>query len=468
LGEPTAPSRLWGGRHAGGPAEELDRINRSLPLDWRLWPFEIEVDRAWVDELVAIGRLRSADGQRLHEGLDLVERRLAEAVPGDEPDEDIHSLIERWLEEVVGDVASQVRLGRSRNDVVATDSRMWTMASCREMVERVRALQKAIVDTAAGCLDVAFPGYSHLQPAQPTRAAHWLLAHFWPLERGRERMRDAGRRVARLPLGAAAGMGSTFPVDRERLAARLGFHSACENSLDAVGSRDWVAEIVYVWAQIGNDLARLAEDLIVYSSSEFGLVRLADEYTTGSSLMPQKRNPDGAELARARGGALIGLLAGLLATLKGLPSGYNKDLQEDKRVLFTAESWLSDALDVLAGIVRTLEVVRDDNRRLDPSLLATDLAEYLAAQGMPFRQAHELVGRLVVRSEELGTSIHELAVGERTAIDDGLDGIPEEFWSLESSIERRAAAGGSALAQVRAQLEDARARLEAIAPDRPA
>ncbi|MCK5446661.1 MAG: argininosuccinate lyase, partial [Gemmatimonadetes bacterium] len=292
--------RLWGGRFESGPAPELDRINRSLPLDWRLWPYELAVDRAWIEELTEAGLLDVPARDRILAGLNRVERRLESGVPADEPDEDIHTLVERWLADEVGDEASQVRIGRSRNDVVATDTRLWTLAACRRIDGSIRELQSAMISTAEAGMDVAFPAYTHLQRAQPTSAAHWMLSHFWPLDRGRGRLRDARARVARLPLGAAAGTGSMVEVDLDRLARKLGFDGPCENSLDAVGSRDWVSEVLFAWTQLANDLSRLAEDLVVYASSEFGLIRLDDAYSTGSSLMPQKRNPDGAELARAR------------------------------------------------------------------------------------------------------------------------------------------------------------------------
>jgi argininosuccinate lyase len=455
-------SRLWGGRFSGGMADELNRINRSLPVDWRLWPFELLVDRVWVAELVAVGRLEEEAGERLLEGLDRVERRLETGDPGAEPDEDIHSLVERWLEEEVGDLASAVRLGRSRNDVAATDTRLWTLTACHAMERRIRPLQEALVEAAEGCVDVPFPAYSHLQRAQPTRAAHWLLSHFWPLERGRERLAAAAGRVARLPLGAAAGMGSSLPVDRQRLAERLGLEAPCESSLDAVAGRDWAAEVLYVWTQLAVDLSRLAEDLVLFSSAEFGLVRFADAYSTGSSLMPHKRNPDGAELARARGGTLIGLLTGFLATLKGLPSGYNKDLQEDKRALFAADQMLGEVLDVLAGTIRTLEVVpASAESRLDATLIATDLAEWLAESGVPFREAHDLIGRLVRRAEEGGVAVADVSDAERAEIHPILEGLEPGFWDVEAALERRGTAGGTSRAAVERQLAAARSSLVA-------
>lgn len=446
---------LWGGRFREGPAPELDRLNRSLPYDWRLWPYELQVDRAWVDELERIEALDGETAAALLSGLDAVERRLAEEHPQGEPDEDIHSLIERWLAVEIGPVASQVRLGRSRNDVVATDTRMWARDAAAAVDDAMAELQRAMVDTAQRLLDVVFPAYSHLQQAQPTRAAHWLLSHFWPLARNRERLAEARGRLNALPLGAAAGMGTTVPVDRGRLAEALGFDTVLENSLDAVGARDWVAELLYAWTQTAVDLTRLAEDLIVYSSREFSLLRIADAWSTGSSLMPQKRNPDGAELARAAGGIMLGTLTGFLASLKGLPTGYNKDLQEDKLALLAAERRLTDTLKVLAGTVATLEAGSAIGGG-DPAALATDVADWLVERGLPFKAAHEVAGALVRRAEELGRTIAELRREERAAVDARLADLPDDVWDAERALERRAAGGGSARERVVEQLEAAR------------
>jgi argininosuccinate lyase len=453
--------RLWGGRFKGGPAPELDRINRSLPLDWRLWPYELAVDRAWVGELAEAGLLESETRDRILAGLAVVETRLQAGAPGLEPDEDVHTLVERWLSDEIGDEASQVRIGRSRNDVVATDTRLWTLDACGRVDSAVREVQTAMLSTAEAAVDVPFPAYTHLQRAQPTTAAQWLLSHYWPLVRGRDRLRDARARIARLPLGAAAGTGSTVPVDRNRLALSLGFEGPCENSLDAVGSRDWVAEVLFSWTQLANDLSRLAEDLVLYASAEFGLVRLDDAYSTGSSLMPQKRNPDGAELARARGGTLLGLLTGYLASLKGLPTGYSKDLQEDKRTLFAAEDAVAETLAVIAGTIATLTFENDRAAEMiTPEMLAADIAELLAAGGVPFRSAHEAVGRLVRQAELDERSLSDYVGDASAEVDPVLASIRPEWWDVKAALDRRSVAGGSAPAAVQDQLQAARARLD--------
>jgi len=455
-----APGGLWGGRFSEPPARALERINRSLPFDWHLWPYELRVDRAWVDELERIGTYDADTAARLRAGLDAVEARLAEGAEGlaSEPDEDIHSLIERWLEVEIGSVASNLRLGRSRNDVVATDARLWAADAVARVDDAMAGLQEAMVGTAERLIDVIIPAYSHLQQAQPTRAAHWLLSHFWPLARNRERLAQATERMRTMPLGSAAGMGTTLPVDRDRLATALGFDAPTENSLDGVGARDWTAELLYVWTQTAIDLTRLAEDLVIYTSKEFSLLRISDAFSTGSSLMPQKRNPDGAELARASGGVLLGTLTGFLATLKGLPTGYNKDLQEDKVALLSVERRLTDTLAVLAGTVATLEP-GDATGGGDPAALATDVADWLVEDAeVSFKEAHAAAGRLVRRAEELGRPVSELSAQERAAADERLAELPAEVWDAEQALERRAVTGGPARDAVEEQMRRARAR----------
>lgn len=452
---------LWGGRFAEPPAEALQRINRSLAFDWHLWPYELRVDRAWVDELERIGALAAEDADLLRTGLDAVETRFSKAgssVAG-EPDEDVHSLIERWLEVEIGPVASNLRLGRSRNDVVATDTRLWARDAVGRVDDAMAGLLEAMLDTAERLIEVVIPAYSHLQQAQPTRAAHWLLSHFWPLARNRERLGQAAARMNRMPLGSAAGMGTTLAVDRDRLAAALGFEAPTENSLDAVGARDWTAELLYVWAQTAIDLTRLAEDLVVYTSKEFSLLRIADSFSTGSSLMPQKRNPDGAELARASGAVLLGTLTGFLATLKGLPTGYNKDLQDDKVALMSAERRLTDTLAVLAGTVATLEP-GDGTGGGDPAALATDVADWLVEQGMTFKQAHDAAGALVRRAEELGVTAAELDEDQRRNVAAALAELPDDVWDAEAAVEKRTARGGPARNAIADALRSARSALD--------
>jgi len=455
---------LWGDRFVTGMAPELECLNRSLSTDHCLWPFELEVDRAWIDELAELGCIGAQERDLLADALDAVEERLRLGRPEAEPDEDIHTLVERWLTDEVGDLASQVRLGRSRNDLVATDTRMWAMHAVDQSERAIIALQNALFRRAVTAVDTPFPAYTHLQPAQPSRAAHWLLAHFWALERDRGRLRDSRRRIAWLPLGAAAGVGSSLPVNQTRLAVRLGFERACANAADAVASRDWAAELLFAWTQTGIDLSRLGEDLVLFSAREFGLIRLHDSCSTGSSLMPQKRNPDGAELARARGGILTGLLMALLATLKGLPAGYNKDLQEDKAILFRADRLLRETLAAMTVSIRTLTFLPEGAVRcLTPEMLAADLAEWLAAEGVPFRKAHAVAGELVLLAERSGRLLNQLSEAVMTAAHPALGRLPKNFWAVEAALERHPASGGVSRAAIAAQLEAAR-RCLPIAP----
>ena len=461
--------RMWGGRFASGPSAEMDRLNRSLPVDRRMWREDIAGSLAWCGALRDAGVLDGEEERAIRRGLHLVAGRLeqwSEADWASAPDEDVHSLVERLLGEEVGAVAGKLHTGRSRNDQVATDARLWAMSAARELDEQLRDLEAALLEQANAHLETVMPAYTHLQRAQPVTAAHWLLSHVWPLERDRERLAEARRRVAVLPLGAGAIAGCPFPVDRVLLKETLGFRDVTRNSIDAVGDRDWVAELLFVASLIGVHMSRLAEDLIVFASSEFGFVRLSDQYSTGSSLMPQKRNPDALELARAKAARLIGGLTGILATLKGLPSGYNKDMQEDKTALFEAFDTLALLLPAVTGTVATMTI---DAKRcaaaVDTGMLLTDLADALVEAGVPFREAHERVGSLMRASEDLGVPIRGLPgdvvrahLGEWSA-----DGDLESALEARRSIERRAVIGGTAGSSVRDQLNVLGTRLTAAA-----
>ncbi|MBW3656455.1 MAG: argininosuccinate lyase, partial [Gemmatimonadetes bacterium] len=365
---PTAPAqnapavpgaRMWGGRFSAGPAPEMDRLNRSLPVDRRLWRHDVAGSRAWAAALGAAGVIDPAEAADLRAGLDAVAARLeswsdADWVAAD--DEDVHTLIERLLGDEIGPTAGKLHTGRSRNDQVATDFRLWALEAAKTLDAALRDVQLALVEQAEQHVGTVMPSYTHMQRAQPVSAAHWLLSHAWPLARDRERLADAGDRVSVLPLGSGAIAGCPFPVDRVLLKESLGFRAVSPNSVDAVADRDWVAELLFVAAMAGVHLSRLAEDLVLFASSEFGFVRLSDRFSTGSSLMPQKRNPDALELARGKAGRLIGELTGMLALLKGLPSGYNKDLQEDKSALFSAFDALTDVLPAVAGTIRSMTI----------------------------------------------------------------------------------------------------------------
>lgn len=451
------PQRLWGGRFAGGPAPSLDELNRSLPIDQRLWQEDIEASRAWVQALYRAGVLDHEEMRALDKGLAIVARRVEAGEAENAPDEDIHSLVERLLYEEVGDVAGKLHTGRSRNDQVVTDTRLWLMRVGARIDNEIRLLQGSIVERAAENVDLLMPAYTHLRRAQPVRVAHWLLSHFWALQRDRERLAGALERVAVLPLGSGAICGSAFPIDRTLLKELLGFRTISPNSMDAVSDRDWVVEIVFVASLLASHLSRLAEDLIFFSSDEVQYMSLPESYTTGSSLMPQKRNPDGLELARGKAARLAGDVAGALALLKALPSGYNKDLQEDKALLFEATDTLLKLLPVTRETIAGLEFHAEALSAAvdDDAMLATDLADELVKRGVPFREAHGAIGRLVRRAEVEKTTISKLPrevwVEAHPAFAEGE--LPKI--SAEASVQARDIPGGTGRSSVMAQLAKA-------------
>jgi argininosuccinate lyase len=455
-GGPDRPvHRLWGGRYAGGPAPSLDALNRSLPVDQRLWREDIEGSRAWVEALLGAGVLTADEAAALDTGLARVADRLEGGIPVDSPDEDIHTLVERLLYEEAGEAAGKLHTGRSRNDQVATDTRLWALRHGAALAEELRGLQEALLTQAEATLDLLMPAYTHLRRAQPVRVAHWLLAHFWALQRDRERWRQALDRTDTLPLGSGAVAGCPFPVDRQRLRERLGFAAVSPNSMDAIADRDWVCELVFVAATTTAHLSRLAEDLVLFSTTEFGFVELPEAYTTGSSLMPQKRNPDGLELTRGRAARLAAQVAAALGLLKGLASGYQKDLQEDKTLLFDA----FDTLEVLLPVTReTVTGIRFQADALaaaaaDPELLATDLADELVRRDVPFRRAHGIVGELVRQAEKSG---RPLLGPDSVSVEHPLLGRDVSGLDALSSVERRSAEGGTARAAILEQLAVAR------------
>lgn len=454
--------KLWGGRFAGGPAPELEAVNRSLTVDFRLWPFDIQLSKAWAAGLVPAGVLSADEATRIRAGLDRVGARLAAGEPTLASDEDVHTLIDRLLHEEAGEPAGRLHTGRSRNDQVATATRLWTLDAITRVETMVRELQAVILRQAEGLTDALLPAYTHLQRAQPVSVAHWLLAHFWPLERDRARLAAARRSTAVMPLGSGAIAGSAFPVPRDAIRAELGFDTISANSIDAVGDRDFVADVLYALTMLGMHLSRLAEDLILFGSSEFGFVRYGDAYSTGSSMMPQKRNPDALELARGSGARMLGDLVSLLATIKGLPSGYNKDLQEDKRTLFDAVDGMTLLLPAVSGSLATLSF-REDRMRaaVSSAMMATDLADYLVRKRVTFREAHGAVGRLVREAEEKGIEMSELPFSSFHAASSAFGEEVLEELRPETSLSHRNLPGGTGPTAVADQLRAARA---AIAP----
>jgi len=447
---------LWKGRIAGEMAPAMVLLNRSLDVDRRLWSQDVRGSQAWARALVGAGVLEPEEGDALIRGLEAVGRRLGGGEEAEAPDEDIHSLVERLLFQEVGALAGKLHTGRSRNDQVATDLRLWSMEATVELEDALLALATALHQLAGRSLHLLMPGYTHLQQGQPVRAAHWVLSHFWPLMRDVERIRRAKEGASVLPLGSGAIAGCPFPVDREALRDWLGFRRISRNSMDAVSDRDWAAELVFACALAGIHISRLCEDLVLFSSFEFGFLRLSDGYSTGSSLMPQKRNPDVAELARGKSGRLVGALAGFLTLLKGLPTGYNRDLQEDKSILFDAVDTLLLVAPAVAGAVE--EATWQEERvkaALDTRLLATDLADHLVRQGVPFRTTHEVVGALVQEAESRGCRLHELPAGSFGTAHVAFGDDPHALFDWNRSVESRGVPGGTAEGPVRAQLEEA-------------
>jgi argininosuccinate lyase len=455
---PSPPYQMWGGRFSLGPSEALDALNRSLPVDHRLWPQDVTTSKAWVHALGRVGVVSPAEESQLLEGLDRVAERLADGAAVGAPDEDVHTLVERLLYDEVGAVAGKLHTGRSRNDQVATDLRLWTLTAIDQLDSDVATLVRTLVARAQQAVDVLLPGYTHGQRAQPVRWAYVLLAHAWPLVRDRQRLADARRRVAELPLGSGALAGSGFAVDRVLLKEALGFRSVSANALDATGDRDFVAEVLFALALLGTHLSRLAAELVLYSSAEFGFVRLSDDFTTGSSLLPQKRNPDVFELARAKAGRLLGDVVALVTTLKGIPAGYSKDLQEDKALLFDAFDTLALVLPAVTGAIAAMTVDAERMRAaLDASLRATDLADRLVEAGVPFRESHGLVGRLVREAERTGVPLDRVQAEVAAAIHPALPAALAQLGTWEDSVEGRATPGGASRQSVEQQIEALRA-----------
>jgi argininosuccinate lyase len=451
---------LWHGRFADGPDPALLALSVSIHFDRTLAEHDIRGSRAHVAGLHDAGIVDAAERAAIDHALDQVEAEIASGQAAFAPsDEDIHTFVERRVTELAGPAGGKLHTGRSRNDQVATDLRLFTRDQIDGVLAYVRDLARALLERADTAGDACLPGYTHLQRAQPVPLRHHLLAHGWTLLRDGDRLLDARRRVDVSPLGAGALAGSSLPLDPEATAARLGFAETFENSLDAVSDRDFVAEVLFDLALLGVHLSRIAEEVVLWSTDEFGFVRLPDAFATGSSMMPQKKNPDIGELVRGKSGRLIGDLTGLLATLKGLPLTYNRDLQEDKEPLFDAFDQTFRALSALAGLVRavTYDTERMAAAAASPYLAATDLAEWLVERGMPFREAHAVVGALVRRSLDEG-----LELGDLVSEDEHLGPEAAELLLPGRALARRRTRGGAGPEAVAAQLERFRAALEVL------
>jgi argininosuccinate lyase len=454
---------LWGGRFAGRASDALAALSKSTHFDWRLAPYDIAGSRAHARVLHRAGLLDDASLEAMLDGL---ERLLADVRSGafgpDEDDEDVHTALERGLIERVGaDVGGRLRAGRSRNDQVATLFRMYLRDHARSVCALVLDVVDALVEQSDRHIEVAMPGRTHLQHAQPVLLSHHLLAHAWALLRDVERWQDWDRRTAISPYGSGALAGTSLGLDPEMVAADLGFTGSVENSIDGTASRDFVAEFAFVSAMAAVDVSRLAEEVILWATKEFSFIALDDAYSTGSSIMPQKKNPDVAELARGKAGRLVGDLAGLLTTLKGLPLAYNRDLQEDKEPVFDGIDTLEVLLPAFAGMIATMRFNTERLESLAPQgfSLATDIAEWLVRQGVSFRIAHELAGACVRECESRGIELWELSDDDLAVISAHLTPGVREVLSVRGSLESRDAKGGTAPVRVREQLALVRQRV---------
>jgi argininosuccinate lyase len=462
----TNEGSLWGGRFASGPSPELQELSRSTHFDWQLALYDIAGSHAHAKALAAAGYLTGEQEAEIHRGLDVLAQRFTDGELVPEPtDEDVHGALERLLLEEVGpDVGGRLRAGRSRNDQIATLFRAYLLDHSLVVSRLVADLVDALATQAAAHLDpdgtgTVMPGRTHLQHAQPVLLAHHLLAHAWPLVRDLDRLDDWRRRVsADSPYGSGALAGSSLGLDPELVAAELGFTGSTANSIDGTAARDFVAELAFVLAQVGVDVSRLAEEVILWSTREFDFVTLHDSWSTGSSIMPQKKNPDIAELARGKAGRLIGNLSGLMATLKALPLAYNRDLQEDKEPFFDSVQTLEVLLPAFTGMVATLTFNTARMAELAPQgfSLATDIAEWLVREGVPFREAHELAGACVRRCEELGCDLPDLTDEQLAAISPHLTPEVRAVLTVEGSVASRSGRGGTAPVRVREQLDELR------------
>ncbi len=453
---------LWGGRFA----QKLDQLafdlNTSLPVDKRMAIQDVDGSRAWADAIHRAGILSDKEHGSISLGLATIQEEFSSGRFSFAPsDEDIHTAVERRLTELIGDAAGKLHTGRSRNDQVATDLRLWMLQAIPALDAVLKDLQSALVEQAEAAGETIMPGYTHLQRAQPILLAHWWLSHYWSLQRDVERLNDLTKRVSVLPLGSGALAGVPFDIDRVVLAMALGFADVSQNSIDAVSDRDFAAEYLFCATMIGIHLSKLAEQIVLYTSAEFGFFELSDAFSTGSSLMPQKKNPDVFELTRGKTGTLLGLLTGLLATLKGLPSTYDKDLQEDKAPVFQATDTLLAILPVLAGALRTIAAKPEHMRdAIDSTMMATDLADYLVNKGVPFREAHSMVGKIVRAAGEKKISLEEMPLEAYQAISPAFEADVYQVFDPLKSIQKRNAIGGTSLQSVKNQIMKCRKNIQ--------
>jgi argininosuccinate lyase len=463
MSDAASQRKMWGGRFERGPDASFYEFERSWKFDRRLLPQEFALDRAWARAIARAGILTNEEGEKLVAALDALETRAQSdaAWLDNSKAEDVHHFVETALIEKLGPLGAKLHTGRSRNDMVATEFRMYVKDAAREIRRAIAALEHAIAAQAERNLKVPMPGNTHMQHAQPLLLSHWLLAHGEAFHRDAERIAAAAARADICPLGSGALSGCAFPLDRKALAQDLGFSAISVNSLDAVSDRDFALEYLFALATLAMHLSRLAEDFVLFASPEFGFVELPDEFSTGSSLMPQKKNPDAWELIRGKTGRIYGSLFALLTTMKGLPSSYQRDLQEDKENLFQAHEQTLAMLQI-AGAALGATKFREDRLRQaaqDPALVATEVADYLVTFGVPFREAHEIAGKVFQAAEKDGKSIREMAVERLKEFSPVFDGNLATALTLESALARRSSHGGTAPGAVRVALQEFKSRL---------
>jgi argininosuccinate lyase len=458
-----ATNAMWGGRFADGPNAIMREINASIPFDKALWRQDIAASKAHVAMLGAAGIIAAADAATISAGLDAVaDEYAANGVPEDWDLEDIHMTTESRLAELIGPVAGRLHTARSRNDQVATDFRLWVREACAQMDTGLAALQQALVIRAGEHADSIMPGFTHLQTAQPVTLGHHLMAYYEMFRRDRSRLADAAKRMNECPLGSAALAGTGFPIDREMTARALGFDGPTANSLDAVSDRDFALDFLYSCSSAALHLSRLAEELILWASQPFGFIRLPDSLSTGSSIMPQKKNPDAAELVRGHSGRVIGSLTSLMITMKGLPLAYSKDMQDDKPPVFEAASLMGLSIAAMTGMIAGATFITARMRAAAELgyATATDLADWLVrVQGIPFREAHHITGSAVKLAESRGIALDALPLADLKAIDARIDESVYAALSVDASVAARSSYGGTAPGQVRLQVARARKAL---------
>ncbi|KAA0720249.1 Argininosuccinate lyase [Triplophysa tibetana] len=456
-------NKLWGGRFVGNIDPIMERFNASISYDQRMWQADIGGSKAYAKALQKAGLVTQNEVEQILTGLDKVHDEWSRGEFSiKDGDEDIHTANERRLKEIIGDPAGKLHTGRSRNDQVATDMRLWLRDAISTLKEKTLQLINTMVERAAVEIDILFPGYTHTQRAQPIRWSQWILSHAVPLSRDVERLEEIRKRTNVMPLGSGAIAGNPFNIDRELLRKELNFDSISINSLDATGQRDFVAEFLFWGSMCLTHLSKMAEDLILYNTKEFSFITLSDAYSTGSSLMPQKKNADSLELIRSKAGRVFGRCAGFMMTLKGLPSSYNKDLQEDKEAMFDTFDTVHAVLQVATGVISTLEINQKAmEEALSPDMLATDLAYYLVRKGMPFREAHSCAGKAVYIAESKKIPLNQLTVEDLHTASPLFDCDICTVWDYSSSVEQYSAPGGTAKCSVTAQIEHFRTWLQA-------